>query len=42
MVLAGSPQFLMARLVKIDVPALIILASAIVINLRHALLRILG
>jgi 4-azaleucine resistance transporter AzlC len=37
MVFAGSAQFLMARLIKIDAPALIIVASVVVINLRHAL-----
>ncbi|MEO6060784.1 MAG: AzlC family ABC transporter permease [Thermoflexales bacterium] len=31
-VFAGSAQFLMARLIKIDAPALIILASVVVIN----------
>jgi predicted branched-subunit amino acid permease len=36
-VFAGSAQFLLARLIKIDAPALIIIASVVVINLRHAL-----
>ena len=36
-VFAGSAQFLMAGLIKINAPGLIIVASVVVINLRHAL-----
>ncbi|HQV28970.1 MAG TPA: AzlC family ABC transporter permease [Thermoflexales bacterium] len=36
-VFAGSAQFLIAGLIKINAPAFIIVASVVVINLRHAL-----